>query len=347
VRGTLAGLSLHLRPGQVIALESSTYPGTTEGFVVPALRAAGLTPGIDGFAVYSPEREDPGAEGHGVAAVPKLVAGHTEACLEVGKALYGGVAASLVPCSSLAVAELAKLYENVFRAVNIGLVNELKRLAHAMALDVHEVIDAAATKPFGFMPFRPGPGLGGHCIPVDPYYLAWTARALGLSADFIELAGRVNDSMPHYVVERLRDALDRRGTTLSGAAILLLGLAYKPEVADTRESPAIEIYRLLEARGARIDYHDPLVPRFPVTRRLGGTAPELESRPLDPAMLAGYDAVVLVTPHRCMDLGLVRRHARLVVDTRGALRGPGAPVPPAEAPVTPAGLPAGAEIVQA
>lgn len=321
VRRTLAGLSLHLRPGQAVGLESTTYPGTTEGTVVPALRAAGLTPGVDGFAIYSPEREDPGDPEHTVGRVPKLVAGHTPACLEVAKALYGAVAGSLVPVSSLAVAELTKLYENVFRAVNIGLVNELKRLCHAMGLDVHEVIDAASTKPFGFMPFRPGPGLGGHCIPVDPWYLAWKAREMGLAADFIELAGRVNDAMPAYVVGRLRDALDARGRTLRGARVLLLGLAYKPEVADTRESPAIEIFRLLVERGAEVEYHDPLVPRFPATRRLGGAAPDLRSRDLDPAVLAACDAVVVVTPHRAMDLDLVRRHARLVVDTRGVLRG--------------------------
>jgi UDP-N-acetyl-D-glucosamine dehydrogenase len=320
VRRTLAGLSLHLRPGQAVGLESTTYPGTTEGTVVPALRAAGLTPGVDGFAIYSPEREDPGHPDHTVGRVPKLVAGHTPACLEVAKALYGAVAGALVPVSSLAVAELTKLYENVFRAVNIGLVNELKRLCHAMEIDVHEVIDAAQTKPFGFMPFRPGPGLGGHCIPVDPYYLAWKVREMGLSADFVELAGRVNDAMPAYVVGRLRDALDGRGRTLSGARVLLLGLAYKPEVPDTRESPAVEVFRLLRARGAEVDYHDPLVPRFPTTRRLGGTAPEMTSRPLDAPTLAGYDAVLLLTPHRAIDLDLVRRHARLVVDTRGALR---------------------------
>lgn len=323
VRDTLAALTPHLRAGQAVSLESTTYPGTTEEFVLPALRAAGLTPGEDAFALYSPEREDPGNADHTVGRLPKLIAGASPACLRVAQALYGPVAASLVPCSSLAAAELAKLYENVFRAVNIGLVNELKRLCHAMGLDVHEVIDAAATKPFGFMPFRPGPGLGGHCIPVDPYYLAWKARELGLGADFVELAGRVNDAMPGYVVERLRDALDARGRTLMGARILLLGLAYKPGVPDTRESPAVEIFRLLHQRGAVLAYHDPLVPRFPATRRLGGAAPDLASTPLTPEALAAADAVVLVTPQPGMDLQLVRRHARLVVDTRGAMRDDG------------------------
>ena len=208
---------------------------------------------------------------------------------------------------------------NIYR----GLVNELKSIAHAMQLDVHEVIDAAATKPFGFMPFRPGPGLGGHCIPVDPYYLAWKARELGVPSDFVELAGRVNDAMPGYAIARLRDALDDRGVTLRGARILLLGLAYKSGVPDTRESPAVEIFRLLEERGAVLSYHDPLVPRFPATRRLHGTSPELESVALDEAMLAAQDAVVVVTPQPGMDLALVRRAARLVVDTRGVFRGDG------------------------
>ncbi|PZW45104.1 UDP-N-acetyl-D-glucosamine dehydrogenase [Humitalea rosea] len=321
VRDTLAALVPHLRPGQAIALESTTYPGTTEELVIPALAAAGLEPGVTGFALYSPEREDPGNPEGTVARVPKLVAGATAACLAVAVALYEPVAGQVVPVSSLAVAEMAKLYENVFRAVNIGLVNELKRLCHGMALDVHEVIDAAATKPFGFMPFRPGPGLGGHCIPVDPYYLAWKARGLGLPSDFIELAGRVNEAMPGYVVDRLRDALDARGRTLHGARLLILGLAYKPGVPDTRESPSVEIFRLLEARGAILAYHDPLVPRFPLTRRLGGIAPDLASEPLTPEFLAAQDAVLLVTPQPGMDLDAVLRHASLIVDTRGVLRG--------------------------
>ncbi|MFC0386450.1 nucleotide sugar dehydrogenase [Muricoccus vinaceus] len=323
VRATLAALEPFLRPGQAISLESTTYPGTTEELVLPVLARAGLRVGEDAFAIYSPEREDPGNPEGTVARVPKLVAGATAACLAVGRALYEPVAGSLVPVSSLAVAELAKCYENVFRAVNIGLVNELKRIAHAMDLDVHEVIDAAATKPFGFMPFRPGPGLGGHCIPVDPYYLAWKARELGVPSDFVELAGRVNDAMPAYAVERLRDALDARGLPLRGARVLLLGLAYKPGVPDTRESPAVEIFRLLEARGAMVSYHDPLVPRFPPTRRLRGASPALESVALDEARIASQDAVMVVTPQPGMDLALVRRAAALVVDTRGVMRGDG------------------------
>jgi UDP-N-acetyl-D-glucosamine dehydrogenase len=320
VAQTLASLAPHLRQGQAIVLESTTYPGTTEDFVLPALAAAGLRVGLDAFACYSPEREDPGNPDGTFGRVPKLVAGATPACLEVAMALYGAATPHLVPMTSLAAAELTKLYENVFRAVNIGLVNELKRISHALHLDVHEVIDAAQTKPFGFMPFRPGPGLGGHCIPVDPYYLAWKARELGVPSDFVELAGRVNDAMPHYVVDRLRDALEARGRTLRGARVLLLGLAYKPGVPDTRESPAVEIFRLLEERRAEIRYHDPLVPRFPVTRRLGGEAPDLESQELTPELLAAQDAVLVVTPQPGIDFALVRAHAPLVVDTRGVYR---------------------------
>lgn len=332
VAQTLSALGPHLRAGQAIALESTTYPGTTADFVLPALASAGLTVGVDAFALYSPEREDPGNPEGTFGRVPKLVAGATPACLEVGQALYGAATAHLVPMSSLAAAELTKLYENVFRAVNIGLVNELKRISHALGLDVHEIIDAAQTKPFGFMPFRPGPGLGGHCIPVDPYYLAWKARELGVPSDFVELAGRVNDAMPHYVVTRLRDALELRGTTLRGARVLLVGLAYKPGVPDTRESPAVEIFRLLEERGAEVGYHDPLVPGFPATRRLGGVAPDRESQPLSPALLAAQDAVVVVTPQPGIDFALLRAHAGLIVDTRGVYRdaavalGPDAPV---------------------
>jgi len=316
VRQALAALAPHLRHGQAVALESTTYPGTTEEFVLPALAAAGLTVGRNAFAIYSPEREDPGNPEGTVGRVPKLVAGATPACLAVGKALYGPAAGALVPVSSLRAAELVKLYENVFRAVNIGLVNELKRISHALGLDVQEVIDAAATKPFGFMPFRPGPGLGGHCIPVDPYYLAWKARELGVPSDFVELAGRVNDAMPAYVFGRLRDALDARGTALRGARVLLIGLAYKPGVSDTRESPAIEILRLLVARGVEVACHDPLVPHFPATHGL----PALESQPLDPAFVAAQDAVLIVTPQPGIDFTALRRHARLIVDTRGVYR---------------------------
>jgi UDP-N-acetyl-D-glucosamine dehydrogenase len=320
VRLTLESLAPYLRAGQAIALESTTYPGTTEDFVLPALAAAGLRVGVDAFVLYSPEREDPGNPAGTFGKVPKLVAGATPACLEVGMALYGAATPHLVPMSSLKAAELTKLYENVFRAVNIGLVNEIKRICHALDLDVHEIIDAAQTKPFGFMPFRPGPGLGGHCIPVDPYYLAWKARELGVPSDFVELAGRVNDAMPHYVVGRLRDALDLRGIPLRGARILLLGLAYKAGVPDTRESPAMEIFRLLDEKQVQIAYHDPLVPHFPVTRRLHGHAPPLESQDLTAALLAEQDAVLIVTAQHGIDFAFVRDHAALVVDTRGVYR---------------------------
>jgi len=312
---SLTALGPHLRPGQAISLESTTYPGTTTETVVATLRAAGLEVGLDAFAIYSPEREDPGAARHSVAHVPKLIAGATRACLRVGKALYGEVAPRLVPMSSPEAAELAKLHENVFRAVNIGLVNELKLLCHRLGIDVHEVLDACATKPFGFMPFRPGPGLGGHCVPVDPWYLAHTARRVGVDPAFIETAARVNDAMPVWCVARLQAAL---GRTLAGARVLVLGIAYKPDVADARESPALEILRLLDEEGAEADYHDALLPALPDTRRLGPGG--RRSVCLDPATLAAYDAAMIVTPHSDMDLDLVRRSVGVLVDTRGVLR---------------------------
>ncbi len=315
ITDSLAALRPHLRAGQAIALESTSYPGTTVETVVATLREAGLTPGVDGFAVYSPEREDPGTATHSVGHVPKLVAGATGACLRVGLALYGAVAPELVPMSSPEAAELAKLHENVFRAVNIGLVNELKLLCHRLGLDVHEVLDACATKPFGFMPFRPGPGLGGHCVPVDPWYLAHAARRAGTDPAFIETAARVNDAMPRWCVSRLRHAL---GRPLAGARVLVLGIAYKPDIADARESPALEILRLLDEAGARADYHDALLPELPATRRLG--AGRRRSVRLHPATLAAYDAAMIVTPHSDMDLDLVRSSIAVLVDTRGVLR---------------------------
>jgi UDP-N-acetyl-D-glucosamine dehydrogenase len=312
IHATLASLSRHLRPGQAISLESTTYPGCTRQTVGAALAAAGLTLGETGFAIHSPEREDPGVAGHSVADTPKLVAGATSACLRVGLALYRGVAPCLVPMSSLEAAELTKLHENTFRAVNIALANEMKLMAQAMGLDPHEVVDAAATKPFGFMPFHPGPGLGGHCVPVDPWYLAWAARRAGVAPRFIELAAEVNDAMPRRIVDRLALALNG----LAGRRILVLGVAYKPDVPDTRESPALEIIALIEAAGGTADFHDPCVPVLPATRRLGPggrTSVSADAR--------GHDAAVLVTPHRAMNLDLVLRTAALVVDTRGALRG--------------------------
>jgi UDP-N-acetyl-D-glucosamine dehydrogenase len=305
-----------LRYGQLVVLESTAPPGTTDEVVRPILeRASGLRAGRDFFLAFSPEREDPGS-GIPAHAIPRLVGGHTPACLEAALALYRAAFDTVVPVSSTRVAELAKLHENVFRTVNIALANELKALCDRMGLDVDEVIDAAATKPFGFMPFRPGPGLGGPCIPVHPFYLAWTARAHGGRTRLVELAGEVNLEMPRYVVERTGDALRARGRSLDGARILLLGVAYKRGVDDVRDSPALRIRELLGERGARVVYHDPLVPRV----RGGAGALDLVSVPLTDAALGSADAVVVATDQAGIDWDRVVDRARLVVDTRNACR---------------------------
>jgi UDP-N-acetyl-D-glucosamine dehydrogenase len=317
---SMASLKPHLRAGQAISLESTTYPGTTEEEVVPVLEAAGLNVGTDAFAIYSPEREDPGNARYGIADIPKVVSGHTAACLAVAQALYAPVAKNVVSVSNTRTAETVKLLENIFRAVNIGLVNELKMLCHRMDIDIFEVIEAARSKPFGYMPFWPGPGLGGHCIPIDPFYLTWKAKEYGFDTRFIELAGTINSAMPHYVVHRLAAALNDRGRAMRGAKVLLVGIAYKPDVADPRESPALEIFDLLSDQGAEIAYHDPLLPTFPRTRKLGTR--DLASTALSADALAAQDAVMVITPHRGIDWDFVQRHATLIVDTRGQYRTP-------------------------
>ena len=317
---SMHSLAPYLHPGQAISLESTTYPGTTEEEVVPVLEAAGLKVGTDAFALYSPEREDPGNARYGIADIPKVVSGHTLSCLAVAEALYAPVAKSVVRVSNTRTAETVKLLENIFRAVNIGLVNELKMLCHRMDIDIFEVIEAARTKPFGFMPFWPGPGLGGHCIPIDPFYLTWKAKEYGFDTRFIELAGTINSAMPHYVVHRLATALNDRGRAMRGAKVLILGIAYKPDVADPRESPALEIFDLLSDQGAVVAYHDPLLPKFPRTRRLGTR--DLASTALTPENVAAQDAVMIVTPHRGIDWDMLLRHARLIIDTRGQYRTP-------------------------
>jgi len=321
VEATVEQIARRLRRGQLVVLESTTYPGTTEELVLPRLAAGGLDCGRDFFLAFSPEREDPGNREFATTAVPKLVGGADPESAELAVALYGEVFTRVVRLSSARAAEAAKLTENVFRAVNIALVNELKTVYEAMGIDVWEVLDAAATKPFGFMRFDPGPGWGGHCIPVDPFYLAWKAREYGLRARFIELAGEVNVEMPRWVLGKLQAALNDRGRPLKGSAVLVLGIAYKPDVADPRESPAFEIIDLLLRWGARVSYHDPHVPKAPRMR----TWPELpafESVPLDDATLAAQDAVVLVTHHRAVDYERVRERAALVIDTRGVYREP-------------------------
>lgn len=306
----------HMRAGQLVSLESTTWPGTTEEVLAPRLRARGLVPGENCALVFSPEREDPGNPRYGTKDIPKVIGGCTPSCLALGKALYQRAIQTLVPVSSPRVAEMTKLLENIHRAVNIGLVNEMKIVADKMGISIHEVIEAAATKPFGFVPYKPGPGLGGHCIPIDPFYLTWKAREYGINTRFIELAGEINHYMPHWVVEKITDALNERSKAIKGSRILVLGLAYKKNIDDTRESPAVEIMDLLQAKGAHIDYSDPHVPVFPRKRDYHF---DLQSVTLTPESIASYDCLVLATDHDGFDYQQLVQHARLVVDTRGRL----------------------------
>ncbi len=308
----------YLRTGQVLSLESTTYPGTTEEELLPRMQEGGLKVGEDVFLVYSPEREDPGNPDFETRTIPKVVGGHTPACLEVGKALYEPAIDKVVLVSSTKAAEMTKLLENIHRAVNIGLVNEMKIVADKMGIDIFEVVDAAATKPFGFTPYYPGPGLGGHCIPIDPFYLTWKAREYGLHTRFIELSGEVNQAMPEYVVNKLMHGLNDAGKALKNAKILVLGIAYKKNVDDMRESPSVEIMELLEEKGAEVAYSDPHVPVFPKMREHHF---ELSSESLTAKNLAIFDAVVLATDHERFDYELILEYAQLVVDTRGKYRG--------------------------
>lgn len=308
-----------LRVGQIVSLESTTYPGTTEEELLPRIEHCGLKVGHDIFLVFSPEREDPGNEKFSTRTIPKVLGGVTPDCLEVGLELYGSVIDMVVPVSSTRAAEMTKLLENIHRAVNIGLVNELKIVCDAMNIDIREVIDAAATKPFGFTPYYPGPGLGGHCIPIDPFYLTWKAREYGLHTRFIELAGEVNSSMPDWVIGKLMDALNDRGKTLKGSRILVLGIAYKKNVDDMRESPSVELMDKLRRKGALIQYSDPHVPVFPAMRKYRF---ELSSTELTPENIAAYDCVLIATDHDAFDYDMIRTNAALVVDTRGVYRVP-------------------------
>ena len=317
VRNTMDSLLPHLRSGQIIGLESTTYPGTTEEELRSRIEEAGFVIGKDIFLVYSPEREDPGNPIYNTRNIPKVCGGSTKDCLEVGRALYGEVVDQVVALSSTRAAELTKLLENIYRAVNIGLVNELKIVADRMGIDIREVIDAAATKPFGFTPFYPGPGLGGHCIPIDPFYLTWKAREYGINTRFIELAGEVNTAMPQWVVGKVTDALNEKGRSLKGAKILVLGLAYKKNVDDPRESPAMEIMEILRSKGAELSYSDPHVPVFPPMRRYQS---DLRSVELTREALESIDCVLLVTDHDDFPYELIAAHAPLIVDTRGVYR---------------------------
>jgi len=307
----------HLRAGQLVVLESTTYPGTTDEMLLPMLEKNGLEVGSDFFLAFSPEREDPGNKQFGAGNTPKVVGGITPDCLETACALYNTVTTT-VPVSSTRAAELTKLLENTYRSVNIALVNEIKILAHKMGIDLFEVIDAAATKPFGYTPFYPGPGLGGHCIPIDPFYLAWKAKEYDFSARFIHLAGEINVAMPYYVVEKTADALNQHRKSLNGSRILILGIAYKKDIDDDRESPGYAIMDMLMKKGATVCYNDPWVPVLKPTRKYNF---KLKSETVTPEFLAKLDAVIIVTDHSDYDIAQIVKHAKIVVDTRNATAG--------------------------
>ncbi|AEA67756.1 UDP-N-acetyl-D-glucosamine 6-dehydrogenase [Pseudomonas brassicacearum] len=319
VINTTDAIKPYLRKGQIVSLESTTYPGTTEEELLPRVQEGGLKVGEDIFLVYSPEREDPGNPNFETRTIPKIIGGDTQACLEVGIALYEQAIDRVVPVSSAKAAEMTKLLENIHRAVNIGLVNEMKIVADRMGIDIFEVVDAAATKPFGFTAYYPGPGLGGHCIPIDPFYLTWKAREYGLHTRFIELSGEVNQAMPEYVLNKLMDGLNNAGKALKGSKVLVLGIAYKKNVDDMRESPSVEIMELIEAKGGLVGYSDPHVPVFPKMREHHF---ELSSEPLTESNIASFDAVILATDHDKFDYSLIKQHARLIIDSRGKYREP-------------------------
>jgi UDP-N-acetyl-D-glucosamine dehydrogenase len=318
VEATTRTVAANLRPGQLVVLESTTYPGTTRDVMRPVLEAGGLKSGKDFFLAYSPEREDPGNSEFQTSAIPRVVGGDGPAALALAQALYSSFVPKIVPVSSLEIAEAVKLTENIFRSVNIALVNELKVIYEAMGIDVWEVIDGAKSKPFGYMPFYPGPGLGGHCIPIDPFYLSWKTREFGLSTHFIELAGEVNTNMPRYVVARVSEELNRRYSRgLNGSRVLVVGLAYKKNVDDTRESPSLKLIELMEKQGAVCDIHDPFIAVVPPLRE----HPTLVGRKtvaLNAAMIAEYDVVLIATDHDNVDYRMLVNSAKLVVDTRNA-----------------------------
>lgn len=319
VTNTIDSILPHLKSQQIVSLESTTYPGTTEEVILPRVETSGLKVGKDIYLVYSPEREDPGNPNFSTNTIPKVVGGHTQECLKHGEALYKGAIDKIVPVSSTKVAEMTKLLENIHRAVNIGLVNELKIVADKMDIDIFEVIDAAKTKPFGFTAFYPGPGIGGHCIPIDPFYLTWKAREFGLHTRFIELSGEVNKNMPDYVLDKLVHALNQDKKAINGSRVLVLGVAYKKNVDDMRESPAIEIMSKISNLGGTVDYSDPHVPVFPKLRNYEF---DLCSVSLSAKNLKKYDAVVLTTDHDQFDFDLIYEHSKKIVDSRGVYRKP-------------------------
>ena len=307
----------YLRKGHVLSLESTTYPGTTEEELLPRMESTGLKVGEEVFLIYSPEREDPGNENFKTQTIPKVCGGHTKNCIDVGKALYESVIDRIVLVSSTKAAEMTKLLENIHRAVNIGLVNEMKIVADKMGINIYEVIDAAATKPFGFTPYYPGPGLGGHCIPIDPFYLTWKAREYGLNTHFIELAGELNTSMPNWVIGKLSEALNRNFKSINGSKVLVLGIAYKANVDDMRESPSVELMKLLDQKGAIVNYSDPHVSVFPKMRDYYF---DLRSVELTSQSIKDFDCVLIATNHKAFDYELIKAHAQLIVDTRGVYK---------------------------
>lgn len=318
VEGTTRTIAEQLRPGQLVVLESTTYPTTTRDVMLPILNKTGLKAGQDYFLGYSPEREDPGNPTYSAARIPKVISGYDAASLELVQALYKNAVGELVPVSSLEVAEACKILENTYRAVNIALVNELKMLYDKMGIDVWEVIDAAKTKPFGFQAFYPGPGLGGHCIPIDPFYLTWLARKYQLQTRFIELAGEVNTRMPEYVITQLGLFLNEEGKAIRGSKVCILGAAYKKDVDDPRESPSFVLMELLLARGAVLTYNDPHVPKLPEMRH--HHLPEMFSQELTPQFLAAQDCVVIATDHSAYDYNHIVQHSKMVLDTRNATK---------------------------
>lgn len=320
---TTDSLVPHMRAGQLLSLESTTYPGTTEEELVPRVRSRGFDVGKDYFVAFSPEREDPGNPNFTTKTIPKVCGGVTANCQATAVALYSQIIDRVVPVSSPRTAEMTKLLENIHRSVNIGLVNEMKIVADKMGIDIHEVIEAAATKPFGFVPYFPGPGLGGHCIPIDPFYLTWKAREYGINTRFIELAGEVNGAMPSWVVDKVANALNSRGKAIKGSKILVLGIAYKKNVDDMRESPSVRMMELLRDKGAIVQYSDPYFPRFPKMREHHF---DLASVDLTTESLRGMDCVLLATNHDDFDYALVQQNANLIVDARGVYRRPAANV---------------------
>ena len=314
IRNTISQILPFLKQQQIMSLESTTFPGTTEEELVANIKKRGLTIGEDYYVVYSPEREDPGNNDFSTQEIPKIIGGYTMACVEVGIALYQEIINKIIPVNSLKTAEMVKLLENIYRSVNIGLVNEMKMIADKMDIDIYEVIHAAASKPFGFTPHYPGPGVGGHCIPIDPFYLTWKAKEYGIHTRFIELSGEINRAMPNYVIQKTISALNKHKKSLKGSNILILGLSYKKNVDDARESPSVDIMEILRKMDAVLSYHDPFIPVFPKMR---DHYFDLASIEITPKSLKMFDCVILATDHDCFDYNLIQDNAQLIIDTRG------------------------------